>query len=614
MVATGFAWRIPSACAEVIISEIMFNPAGTDLDTSVTPNISREWTELYNTGSTAVNIGGWQFGDSADNQWASAFPAGTTIGPHEALVVTGDSTSFDLEWGTGINRIQVSSFPTQANTPGTNEIAALRNAAGVLQDTVNNYVTQNFNEPGGWPKSDGYANGHSIFLLPQSLNSTANDIGSSWKPSVWGAYGAKYRSADGENQGSPGFVDTVQQTPFGPSPDAAWSMVYMPDTQNYVKWAEYQSLLPKITTWIKDHRTEYNIQAVLQGGDIVNNNNTTDPTSGDQTSAQQWPAAQAGMFVLNGYVPYIMAAGNHDHGFTNADNRQTMINNYFKPSDNPLVDPAQGGILKGEMVNGEIQNAYYSFVAPDGRKMLIFSLEWEPRAATVAWANSIASKPEYADYSATLLTHNYLQSNQTRSTSTNVAADASGQELWDGLIKTHNNFEMTINGHFGGDGVAYLKSNNNFGRAVNQMFFNTQFETMGGNGWIRLLEFLQDGKTVRVRDYSPLLDIYRTDAAHSFTFQLSALPGLAGDFNRDGSVDGADYVLWRETNGQTGYFAADANGDQMVNALDYNVWRLNYGNHTGSGSSESVPEPSAFILLLAAGIMVAVVRPKWGWR
>ena len=77
----------------------------------------------------AVDLSGWQFGDSQDGQWATAFPAGTTLGANQTLVVTGDSTSFDLEWGTGINRIQVGSFPTFANDPSpTNETAAIRNA------------------------------------------------------------------------------------------------------------------------------------------------------------------------------------------------------------------------------------------------------------------------------------------------------------------------------------------------------------------------------------------------------------------------------------------------------------------------------------------------------
>ena len=163
-------------------------------------------------------------------------------------------------------------------------------------------------------------------------------------------------------------------------------------------------------------------------------------------------------------VPYIMVAGNHDFGFTNADNRDTMINNYFKATDNSLTDPAQGGILKGTKVAGDLTNAYYAFTAPDGRKMLILALEWEPRPATVTWANQIAALPEFADHTASLVTHNYLLGNNVRSTSTNVAADASGQELWDNLVKQHENFEMTFNGHFGGDGAGYLVSTSNAGQ------------------------------------------------------------------------------------------------------------------------------------------------------
>ncbi len=593
------------ACGEIIITELMYNPQGTDLDTTVTPNIYREWAEIYNTGTAAVNIGGWQFGDAADNQWASAFPAGTILQPQQALVITGNAAAFDLEWGTGINRIQVSSFPSLANSPSTNvERPTIRNNFGQIVDAVQ--YNENFNAAvNPWPKING-SDGHSIMLVPQGLTAAANDLGANWKPSVRGVYGAVFKSADGENHGSPGFVATVPQTPFAPSPDAAWSMVILPDTQNYVKAAEYQSLLPKITGWIRDNKDAYKIQVVLQEGDIVNNNNTNNPSSGDQTSAQQWPAAQAGMFVLNGHVPYIMAAGNHDFGTTNAQNRDTMVNNYFKPSDNPLNDPAQGGILKGTKEPNDITNAYYTFQAPDGRKMLVFSLEFQPRPAVVTWANQIAGQSQYADYTAVLLTHDYLHANNTRSTSTNVAADYSGQELWDGLIKTNPNFEMVFNGHFGGDGEGFLASNNNAGKAVEQMFFNTQFETMGGNGWIRLVEFLNDGTTVRVRTYSPLLDLYRTTPEYTFEFQVTPLPPVLGDYNGNGIVDAADYVLYRKYYGSRTNSIADANNDGIVNEFDYQIWRQRYGNPFGPGSgagdglAAAVPEGSMLQLLFIA--------------
>ena len=123
-------------------------------------------------------------------------------------------------------------------------------------------------------------------------------------------------------------------------------MVVLPDTQNYVKWASNVGILTQMNEWIRDNRDAFNIQVVLHEGDIVNNNNTDTPTSGDQTGTQQWQNAQAAMSVLNGEVPYIMATGNHDYGTTNAQDRSTRFNDFFQASDNPLVDPEQGGILQ----------------------------------------------------------------------------------------------------------------------------------------------------------------------------------------------------------------------------------------------------------------------------
>jgi autotransporter-associated beta strand protein len=64
-------------------------------------------------------------------------------------------------------------------------------------------------------------------------------------------------------------------------------------------------------------------------------------------------------------------------------------------------------------------------------------------------------------------------------------------------------------------------------------------------------------------------------------------PPLAGDFNADGVVDAADYVVWRK----------DATSTQAA----YDVWQANFGRTAGSGASNSataVPEPCSLILLL----------------
>jgi Right handed beta helix region len=84
---------------------------------------------------------------------------------------------------------------------------------------------------------------------------------------------------------------------------------------------------------------------------------------------------------------------------------------------------------------------------------------------------------------------------------------------------------------------------------------------------------------------------------------------LIGDYNRDGYVDAADYILWRKSSGQTGAgLAADGNHDGIVDASDYGLWRTHVGDSIGAGAGfasgalgyGNVPEPSPSLLLLLA--------------
>jgi hypothetical protein len=79
----------------------------------------------------------------------------------------------------------------------------------------------------------------------------------------------------------------------------------------------------------------------------------------------------------------------------------------------------------------------------------------------------------------------------------------------------------------------------------------------------------------------------------AFELQSIALAS-SGDFNQNGRVDAADYVLWRNTKGTTGvpaFTGADGDGDGIIGQGDYNVWRSHFGNTTGAGSGASA-EPA----------------------
>ncbi len=71
---------------------------------------------------------------------------------------------------------------------------------------------------------------------------------------------------------------------------------------------------------------------------------------------------------------------------------------------------------------------------------------------------------------------------------------------------------------------------------------------------------------------------------------------LPGDFNGDGSVDAADYVVWRKNNGtQEGY----------------DSWRTNFGRTSGSGSGAladvAVPEPASLAL---CGVILGILAVR----
>jgi len=85
-----------------------------------------------------------------------------------------------------------------------------------------------------------------------------------------------------------------------------------------------------------------------------------------------------------------------------------------------------------------------------------------------------------------------------------------------------------------------------------------------------------------------------------FGNQFVGLPNLEGDYNGDGEVNAADYVLWRDTMGSAPLSGsgsgADGNNNNSVDADDYMVWQQNFGNSggMGSGASESTAFASAF--------------------
>jgi hypothetical protein len=100
--------------------------------------------------------------------------------------------------------------------------------------------------------------------------------------------------------------------------------------------------------------------------------------------------------------------------------------------------------------------------------------------------------------------------------------------------------------------------------------------------------------------------------SQTFRFSLAkgtqdySLTVTPGDYNADGTVDTADYIVWRKHDGQSMTLPnRDTANSGPISTADFNSWRKNFGKTAPSGSGSGsggglVPEPGISALWLVA--------------
>ncbi len=269
-----------------------------------------------------------------------------------------------------------------------------------------------------------------------------------------------------------------------PRSDYDFSIAWESDTQYYNE--EFVQHQTAIHDYVLAQRENQNIQYLIHTGDIVD----------DYDQPYQWANADAEYARLDAAgLPYGVLAGNHDVGSGLSDYSQYSA---FFGEARYAGNPWYGGSYQDN-------RGHYDLISAGGIDFLMLSMGWDPQADHIAWMNDVLAR--YPERVAIVNLHEFML--------TTGGLGPVPQQILDEVVATNPNVRMVLSGHYhdaftrvdqfddDGDGVV--------DRDVYAMLFDYQGLPEGGQGFLRLLQFDNEGQSMRVRTYSPSLDVYNSE-------------------------------------------------------------------------------------------------------
>ncbi|MEZ4453207.1 MAG: metallophosphoesterase [Nannocystaceae bacterium] len=312
-----------------------------------------------------------------------------------------------------------------------------------------------------------------------------------------------------------------------------FTIVVLPDTQNYTQFPGNYPQYKDQTQWIWDHRNTDRIVAVLHNGDIVQHGNIEEI---------EWKRAEEAMETIEEEVtkfpdgiPYGLAVGNHDNGaFAHDDTpfSTTFFNKYFgvsrfkgrayygghygKKNDNSWI-LVRAGNLDVVMVNFEYRG----------------SLGQDPKV--LDWAKDVFKAHPHA---LGVVNSHYI-----------VRADgnfgAQGKAIYNAM-KTVDNVQLMTSGHI--KHTRARRTDNYNGHKIHSMLADYQDLIIkaegcaGGCGYMRIWRFSPKKNELAVSTYSPSLKKSMTGPQEQFTLTVD-LSAAKGVFEPIGTASGVSKSL-----------------------------------------------------------------------
>jgi len=312
-----------------------------------------------------------------------------------------------------------------------------------------------------------------------------------------------------------------------------FTIVILPDTQNYTQFPGNFPQYPAQTKWVWDHRNTDNIVAVLHNGDVVQHGNQEEI---------EWQRAETAMSTLEKTgtkfpdgIPYGIAVGNHDNGASSHDDipfATTFFNEYFG------VDRFADRAYYGGHYGNKNDNSWI-MVRAGNLDIVMVSLEYRGDLGqdpdVLAWARGVFEEHPHA--LGIVNSHHIVKANGDFS--------AEGKQIYD-VMKKVDNVQLMTSGHI--KEIRARRTDDYMGHKIHSMLADYQDlivpadDCAGGCGYLRIWRFSPAKNQVKVETYSPPLDKSMTGGQEQFTLTVD-LSAATGVFQVVGEAAGHDSTL-----------------------------------------------------------------------
>lgn len=336
----------------------------------------------------------------------------------------------------------------------------------------------------------------------------------------------------------------------------SFTLVVIPDTQLLSFSPIWNKAFVDQTTWIRNNVVTENIVFVTHLGDIVEGELSGIEALPGLGWENQWLRAHLAMAQLDkanlfdGYVlPYSVSLGNHDllpDGIKTNDNdpfTRGAFRTFFGASRYQLYRRDNENPFQWYGGSDRTRWNHYQIFEAGPYTYMHINLEWEPEDPTndaginrisgvddaIAWAQNIIDT--YPRIPTIISSHKLLTDLEGESDRAGYLGDgvdsffggertATGQIVWDRLVKVNPQIFMTLNGHehqgpYREDGEYHQVSLNDAGLPVFEILVDYQdyLNPLTGNDpYMRLIEFEPAAGKIRHKTFSPTFARFATDA------------------------------------------------------------------------------------------------------